>query len=77
VRAEELADRKHSLSPKLLGIPGVSGVGLREGVVAVYLESEDSVTRHAVQALVDAEQPGTPIGFYVSGAFRKRPDVAG
>jgi hypothetical protein len=71
VDSDELSERKRRLSPKLLQLRGVSGVGLREGSVAIYLESDEDDVRQQAQALVDANAPGTPIAFEVTGAFRK------
>ena len=69
--ADELAARKLRVSPKLLSLQGISGVGLREGHVAIYLETDTDDVRQRARSLVEALVPGTPIAFLVTGAFRK------
>jgi len=67
----ELNARKSRLSPRLLALQGISGVGLGDGCVAIYLEMDSADVRQRALALVDAEAPGTPVAFHVTGAFRK------
>lgn len=66
---DDLVALKRRLSPKLLDIPGVSGVGVRNGRLTVYLEADDAAVRRRVQAVVGGT--AEPV-FVVAGAFRAR-----
>jgi hypothetical protein len=66
-----LALKKRKLSPKVLAVAGVSGIGLGRDKVVVYLEEDSDEARRSVRALVEQEEPGTPLAFEVTGAFRK------
>jgi hypothetical protein len=72
VDANDLALRKRRLSPKLLAVPGISGVGLRNGGVVVYLDEDADEVRETARSLVEADEPGTPLSFDVTGRFQKR-----
>jgi hypothetical protein len=61
---------KQKLSPLLLRIPGVSGVGTPGGRLTVYLAEDAEPLRRQVAAVVDREVPGTPISYVVTGTFR-------
>jgi len=63
---------KRGLSPLLLGIKGVSGVGLPGGKLTVYLESEDEDTRRRVQEVVAKAAPDAVVQFQVTGPFRAK-----
>ena len=60
---------KRRLSPRLLGIPGVSGVGLSAGKLTVYLAQDSDQVRQKVADMVESDTPGTLITYVVSGTF--------
>ena len=68
---DDLRSVKQRLAPRLLGIDGVTGVGLREGRLAVYLDGPRDAARRQVQALVGALAPGTVVEFFESGELRR------
>lgn len=63
---------KRLLSPLLLEIKGVSGLGLPAGRLTVYLESDDDELRRRVQRAAREAAPGATIFFEVTGRFRPR-----
>jgi hypothetical protein len=69
--ATDVRDLKRRISPKLLRIPGVSGVGLPRGRLTVYLtEDSDKVRREVDQVVQAAAGTGLPCDYVVTGAFR-------
>jgi hypothetical protein len=68
---DDLRSVKQRLAPRLLAIDGVTGVGLREGRLAVYLDGPREAARQQVQALVGARAPGTVVEFFESGELRR------
>ena len=68
---DDLRSVKQRLAPRLLAIDGVTGVGLREGRLAVYLDGPRDAARPQVQALVGALAPGTVVEFFESGELRR------
>jgi hypothetical protein len=67
-----IRDIKRQISAALLDTPGVSGVGVREGRVMVYLERNDPALKARAKALADARAPGVELQFEVSGRFGKQ-----
>ena len=67
---DALQQRKQKLSPHLMAIPGVSGVGTHAGALTVYLAEDSAAVREAVDAAIAREAPGTPVNYVVSGSFR-------
>ena len=61
---------KRRLSPQLLDIPGVSGVGVRNGRLTVYLDADDDAVRRRVQSVVTKAAPSATPDFVVTGPFR-------
>jgi hypothetical protein len=61
---------KRRLSPLLLRLPGVSGVGSAGGKLAVYLSEDSERVRRDVAAVVEAEAPDTSITYILTGTFR-------
>ncbi len=70
--SETVADLKRRLSTRLLEERGVSGVGLREGRIVVYLESADPGLRSRVEEVTRETAPGAPLLFEVAGGFGRR-----
>lgn len=62
---------KRRLSPLLLEIEGVSGLGVPGGLLTVYLEVDDDEVRRRVREVVDSVAPGASPRFEVTGKFRK------
>lgn len=69
---DELLELKRRLSPALLAIPGVSGVGTAGGVLTIYLEADSAAVKAACEAAVRTEEPAAPLAFAVTGPFRAR-----
>ena len=61
---------KQRLSPHLLNIAGVSGVGIRGGTLAVYLEVDAEPVRQAVAGVVATEAPNVSVAYVITGPFR-------
>jgi len=68
---DDLCSVKQRLAPRLLAIDGVTGVGLREDRLVVYLEGPGDGARRRVSALVEGEAPGTVVEYFESGEFRR------
>lgn len=66
----DLQTLKKRLSPGLLSIAGVSGVGISGGTIVVYLEVESDAVRQAVDKFVMAEAADVPVTYVVTGKFR-------
>ncbi len=66
----DLREVKRRLSPRLLGIRGVSGVGLPGGRLTIYLAEDSESVRREVAALLESDAPDTPVTYVVTGAFR-------
>jgi len=62
---------KALLAPKVLKIPGVSGLGIGEESLNVYIGVDDEQTRASVEAAVRAIGGEVPIHFIVSGPFKR------
>ena len=60
---------KRRLSPLLLEIAGVAGLGLPRGRLTVYLEADDAAVRRRVLDIATREAPGAKLEFEVTGAF--------
>jgi hypothetical protein len=63
---------KQLLSPLLLEVEGVSGVGAPGGRLTVYLEADDPSVRKRVKEIVARAAPAETPHFEVTGAFRKQ-----
>ena len=55
--ANALKAAKDRLSPNLLRVPGVSGVGIAGGKLHMYLADDSETARNAVRDVVQAEAP--------------------
>jgi hypothetical protein len=69
---EDVAALKRRLSPLLLDVSGVSGIGLPGGLLTVYLERDDGEVRRRVAHIVDTAAPGAAVRFEVTGPFQAR-----
>jgi hypothetical protein len=68
----ELEQAKQRLSGKLLAIDGVSGVGVGNGRVHIYLAQDHPDVRGAVDRIMESEAPGIPHACFVTGEFHAR-----
>jgi hypothetical protein len=75
--ADELRSVKRRVSPLLLRIPGVSGVGTPGGTLTVYLAEDSERTRREASAVLERAAPGVPVCYVVTGAFQARPRSGG
>ena len=66
----ELRNVKKRVSPQLLSLTGISGVGISEGRLAVYLENDSKSVRQAVDKVMGNVAPGVPVLYVVTGKFR-------
>lgn len=70
-----LAKIKDEISPRLMGISGVVGVGVQAEGLTVYLDEDTAVVRDRVMAIADdmyGNIGGIVVHFVVSGRFEKR-----
>jgi hypothetical protein len=63
---------KRLLSPLLLGVDGVSGIGVPGGQLTIYLEADNADLRHRVEEIVAKATPTVTPRFEVTGRFRKQ-----
>ena len=71
-RPVDLPRLKRRLSPRLLSLPGVSGIGIAKGRLAVYLVDDKGRIREKITDLVAVEAPGIEVAFVVTGRFEKQ-----
>lgn len=72
MKKNELSTVKRRLAPRLMSVPGVCGVGIRSGCLAIYVSEDGEHVRHEVQVLIDREAPGVGFEVLVGGLFEKR-----
>jgi hypothetical protein len=63
---------KRRLSPLLLEIDGVSGLGVPGGHLTVYLEADDAEVRRRVEEVVARCAAGATLRFEITGRLRKQ-----
>jgi hypothetical protein len=68
---DELRAVKRRLSPGILAVRGVSGVGISSGRLVIYLKKDLPALRLKLERLLAHEAPDTPFGFQTTGGFRK------
>ena len=66
---KELESWKQRLTPDLMAIDGVSGVGVGPDHVRVYLERDRDDVRAAVARVLAAHAPSAPVELIVTGRF--------
>lgn len=69
---EQLLALKRRLSPRLLALQGVSGIGVSGDRLAIYLTANDSNARRRVRRLLYAEAPEVDFTLVTSGTFQSR-----
>jgi hypothetical protein len=65
-------DLKRKLSPRILKLPGVSGIGVPKGQLTVYLEYDSEETRTKVREVLKKVSPKMEPFFMVTGKFSKQ-----
>lgn len=69
----ELSSMKRRLTPRLMSVPGVCGVGVRSGCLAIYVTDDvDELVLRQVRVLIEREAPGVTFEVVVGGPFEKR-----
>lgn len=68
----DLSTTKRRLTPRLLLVPGVCGVGVRSGCLAIYVSEDGEIVRHDVKVLIEREAPGVAFEVVAGGPFEKR-----
>ena len=63
---------KQQISPRILQVPGVSGIGIPKGRLTVYLEVDSDDLREKVRRVVDSISPKSEVVFMVTGKFAKQ-----
>lgn len=64
---------KKKVSGQVMALPWVSGIGIAENKLAIYLaRAASKAERERVQQIVDSEGKGVEIKFVQTGPFRKR-----
>jgi tagatose-1,6-bisphosphate aldolase len=70
-KTRDLLSVKNLVSPKLLKLSGVTGVGISGEKLAVYLDQDKPEIRQQVQQHLDSVADGVEAEFFESGTFRK------
>ena len=63
---------KQKISPQILQVPGVSGIGVPKGHLTVYLEIDSDDVRDRVRKVLDTISPESEVVFMVTGKFAKQ-----
>jgi hypothetical protein len=63
---------KQKVSPQILQLPGVSGIGVPKGRLTVYLEVDSDDVRERVRKVLDAVSPESEVAFLVTGKFTRQ-----
>lgn len=63
----DISELKRLLSVRLLRLQGVSGVGIPQGHLTVYLKSDSSEVKRKVAEVVEKEAPGTLVRYELTG----------
>ena len=66
----DLIALKQRLSPHLLEVDGVSGVGVGGDRLNVYLEEDTQRIRDQVGKIIGEHAPNATVSFVVTGGFR-------
>ncbi len=68
----DLEEVKSVLSARVLRVRGVSGIGVPDGKLTVYLEYDSTELREEVLDVVKEVTPGRACRFIVTGKFVKQ-----
>jgi len=69
---ESLLEIKRRISPALLTLDGVSGVGVSQDRLRIYVAKDLATVRKQITALLQQQAAGTPYEIEVSGQFKAR-----
>jgi hypothetical protein len=70
--ADDLTREKRKLSGRLLDEAGISGVGLRDARIVVYLVSDDAAVKKRATAIARELGIEAELLFETAGEFRKQ-----
>jgi hypothetical protein len=65
-------DLKRRLSPQILRLPGVSGIGIPKGRLTVYLEEDSDDVKKRVKEVLGTVSPEADVVFMVTGKFTRQ-----
>jgi len=65
-----LREIKRQVSPKVLRIPGVAGIGIPRGTLTVYLAEDSPKTKRTVANVIRSLGLGISISYVVTGEFK-------
>jgi hypothetical protein len=69
----DLRELKRRISPQLVKIPGVAGVGIHGRTLIVYLdEKSEAVQQKVAEILLQSEGPNIPVEYVVTVVFHAR-----
>ncbi len=63
---------KQKISSQILQLPGVSGIGIPEGRLTIYLEVDSDDIRERVREVLKTVSPETDVIFMVTGKFSRQ-----
>jgi len=63
---------KRKVSSQILQLPGVSGIGIPNGQLTVYLEVDSDDVRERVREVLKTVSPEADVVFMVIGKFSKQ-----
>lgn len=64
---------KRTVSSQVLAVPGVSGIGVGDDVLRIYLEKDAPTVREQVEHIVRAQADQVRIDFRLTGKFTAFP----
>jgi hypothetical protein len=70
--SSDLKAAKRQVSDAVLKIPGVTGVGLPDEGLTIYVESESPELRQRVMRSLEPLNLSVPIHWEVTGSFRRQ-----
>lgn len=68
-KVDDLRELKRVVSARLLGMPGVAGVGVPKGTLTIYLAYDSAGLRKEITRLVQDVAPNLEPDFLVTGTF--------
>ncbi len=63
---------KQKISPQILQLPGVSGIGIPKGRLTIYLEVDSDDVRERVREVLKTVSPETDVIFMITGKFSRQ-----
>lgn len=65
-----IREAKRAVSVELLRIDGVTGVGVSDDSLNVYVAGDDAETKQRVQNVLNQLAPGIPVRFVITGRIK-------